>query len=83
MADMSPTDIFNFILIGATIGMMIAMLIIVYMCKAIRSRYYADISLNYGPMVVPSKNTTPFSRMNAFGSDNGKAKQKVTFQNLI
>lgn len=35
MADMNATDIFNFILIGATIGMILAMLIIVHMCKAV------------------------------------------------
>ncbi|VIO94656.1 Uncharacterized protein BM_BM14725 [Brugia malayi] len=76
IADMSFTDIFIFILIGATIGIMLAMLVIVYMCKAIRSRHYIDVPLNYRPMVIPSKNSPSFSKMNGFDGNSGKAKQK-------
>ncbi|KAL3995406.1 hypothetical protein ACH3XW_25685 [Acanthocheilonema viteae] len=76
MVDMSPIDIFNFILIGATIGMMLAMLIIVYMCKSIRSPHYANVALNYCPIVVPSKNTTPFNSTDIFDNNNSKVKQK-------
>lgn len=48
MFDMNPIDIFNFILIGATVGMMLSMLIIVYMCKAVGISFnFIQLNLNY------------------------------------
>ncbi|VDM95305.1 unnamed protein product [Thelazia callipaeda] len=76
MADLSASDILNFILIGVGIGTMISMLIIVHMCKAIRSHDYADVVLNYYPIGI-SKDTTLLTATDASDSDISKDKQKV------
>ncbi|KAM3718501.1 Nuclear envelope integral membrane protein 1a [Dirofilaria immitis] len=76
MADMSSTDIFNFILIGITIGMILSMIIIVYMCKAIRSRHYSNIALNYCPTVITSKKAALFNAVDSYDNDIDKIKEQ-------